>query len=97
MSEPTWVVLADVAPTLRNREDQALVPEYSQSAPRGRARHLIRLGDLRFGDPAAGGQLARADLAADDLRNLQVGRYGAGGVDLGHVMIVMARDQLLRA
>ena len=88
---------ADVTPTLRNCVDQAFVPKYRQRAARGRARHFIGLGDLRFGDPAAGGQLARADLIADDLRDLEVGRHGAGGVDLGHAMIVMARDQLLRA
>jgi hypothetical protein len=32
MSETTWVVLADVAPALGNRVDQALVPEYGQRA-----------------------------------------------------------------
>jgi hypothetical protein len=96
MSETTWVVLADVAPALGNRVDQALVPEYGQRASRGRARHLVRLGDLCFGDPASGRQFARADLVADDLRNLEVGRHGAGGVDLGHVMIVMARRIRLR-
>jgi hypothetical protein len=88
---------ADVAPALGNRIDQTLVPEYRQRSARGRACHLIGLGDLRFGDPATGGQLARADLAADDLGNLQVGRHRARGIDLGHVMIVMARDQLLHA
>ena len=92
-----WVPSTDVTPALRNRVDQALIPKYGQRATRGRARHLIGFGDLCFGDPAAGGQLARADLVADDLRDLEVGRHGAGGVDLGHVMIVMARDQLLRA
>ena len=91
------MALTDVASTLRNCEDQALVPEDGQRAARGRARHLVGLGDLCFGDPAARGQLARADLAADDLVNLQVGRHRAGGIDLGHAMIVMARDQLLHA
>jgi hypothetical protein len=86
---------ADVAAALRNGEDQALVPENSQRAARGGARHLVGLSNLRFGDPAADRQLARADLAADDLRNLKVGRHGAGRVDLRHAMIVMARDQLL--
>ena len=88
---------ADVAPALGNRVDHALVPENGQGAPRGRARHLIGLGNVRLGDPAARGQLARADLAADDLGNLQVGRHWARGIDLGHAMIVMARDQLLHA
>jgi hypothetical protein len=88
---------ADVAPALRNREDQPLVPQDGQRAARGRARYLVGLGDLCFRDPAARRQLARADLAADDLRNLQVRRHWAGRVDLRHTMIVMARDQLLRA
>jgi hypothetical protein len=91
------VGLADVAPALGNCEDQVLFPENGQGAARGRACHLVRLGDLRFGDPAARGQLARADLVADDLRNLEVGGHRAGGIDLGHAMIVMARYQLLRA
>jgi len=90
------LALTDVASTLRNCEDQALVPEDGQRAARGRARHLVGLGDLCFGDPAARGQLARTDLAADDLRDLQVRRHWAGRVDLWHAMIVMARDQLLR-
>ena len=88
---------ANVAPALRNRVDQALVSEDGKRPACGRARHLIGLGDLRFGDPAASGQLARSDLAADDRGNLQVGRHGARGIDLGHAMIVMARDQLLHA
>jgi hypothetical protein len=97
MSQAACVVSADIAPALGNRVDQALLPEHGQGAARGRARHLIGLGDLRFGDPAAGGQHARADLAADDLGNLEIGRHRARGVDLGHGMIVMARDQLLHA
>jgi len=70
---------ADVAPALGNCEDQVLFPENGQGTARGRACHRVRLSDLRFGDPAARGQLARANLIADDLRNLEVGAQGRWG------------------
>src|SRR6516164_8568463 len=70
---------ADVAPALGNCEDQVLFPENGQGTARGRACHRVRLSDLRFGDPAARGQLAQANLVADDLRNLEVGAQGRWG------------------